>query len=72
MTTRRPSGESGCGYVVEHITWFRCVVPEGIEPVNQDGEVEQFSLVERLEVVQRLERDEFTTEAALILVDAGI
>jgi 8-oxo-dGTP pyrophosphatase MutT (NUDIX family) len=72
ITTRRPTGESSAGYVVEHITWYRCVIPDGVVPQNQDGEVAQFKLMSRAELSQRLERDEFTTEAALILLEAGI
>jgi len=33
--------------VVEHIDWFRCVVPEGVTPVNQDGEVTGMRIEER-------------------------
>ena len=41
----RPSREGGgVGYMVERIDWFRCTVPEGLEPRNQDGEVERFEL----------------------------
>jgi len=73
LTTRRPAGDGGgAGYVVEHIDWYRCVVAEGVVPANQDGEVEQFRLMDAPEVARRLVRDEFTTEAALILVDAGL
>jgi len=57
---------------VEHIDWYRCVVAEGVVPANQDGEVEQFRLMDAPEVARRLVQDEFTTEAALILVDAGL
>lgn len=67
---RRPTGEPGAGYVVEHIEWYRCIVPEGVVPVNQDGEVAQFRLMQANEVLARLQRDEFTIEAALILVEA--
>jgi hypothetical protein len=38
-----------------------------VNPVNQDREVERFELLEPGELRARLERDEFTTEAALIL-----
>ncbi len=72
VTTRRPTGDGRCGYVVEHIDWYRCTVPEGVEPVNQDGEVDRFALMTCEQVASRLERDEFTTEAALILLEAGL
>jgi 8-oxo-dGTP pyrophosphatase MutT (NUDIX family) len=72
VTTRRPTGNGGWGYVVEHIDWYRCVLPDGITPINQDGEVSQFRLMNRDEVRAGLERDEFTVEAALILLAAGL
>jgi 8-oxo-dGTP pyrophosphatase MutT (NUDIX family) len=69
---RRPSGEQGAGYVVEYTDWYRCVVPHGVVPVNQDGEVAQFRLMDCDEIVARLERDEFTIEAALVLAEAAL
>jgi len=70
VLTRRPSLEgNGAAYVIEDIDWYRCMVPEGVMPVNQDGEVEQFRLMEAVELVAALQRGEFTTEAALILVE---
>lgn len=72
LATRRPTGDVRGGYVVEHIDWYRCVVPAGLEPVNRDGEVAQFRLMESEEVARRLVANEFTTEAALILAQAGL
>lgn len=73
VSLRRPAQEAkhamgGAGFMVEHIDWFRCSVPEGLVPQNQDGEVAQFVLMDRRELLARLQRDEFTTEAALVLV----
>ncbi len=70
ISVRRPAGEERAGYVVEHVEWYRCVVPDGVVPANQDGEVAQFRLMPGEEVVDRLQRDEFTNEAALILAQA--
>ena len=75
FTVRRPTGEpddddDGIGYMVEVTDWFECTVPEGIVPVNQDGEVAQFLLLEPDELVARSHRNEFTLEAALVLVAA--
>ena len=72
FTVRRPTGEpdndnDGMGYMVEETDWFECIVPEGIVPVNQDGEVAQFLLLEPDELATRLHRDEFTLETALVL-----
>ncbi|HWP13629.1 MAG TPA: NUDIX domain-containing protein [Ramlibacter sp.] len=72
ITVRRPTSEIGAGYVVEHADWYRCVVPTGVVPANQDGEVAQFRLMDGDEVAARLERDEFTIEAALILAEAAL
>ncbi|MBI5275462.1 MAG: NUDIX domain-containing protein [Burkholderiales bacterium] len=68
ILTRRPTVEPGPGYVVERIDWYRCVVPEGMVPDNQDGEVAAFALLAMGEVARRLERDEFTPEAAMLVV----
>lgn len=67
---RKPSSDDGAGYVVEQIDWFHCTVPQGMQPVNLDGEVAQFLLLDRRELLSKLQQNEFTTEAALILVAA--
>jgi 8-oxo-dGTP pyrophosphatase MutT (NUDIX family) len=64
---RRPTGDGRSGYVVEQIDWYRCVIPAGVVPENQDGEVAQFRLMGLEQVLSGLRRDEFTLEAALIL-----
>lgn len=67
---RRPSDDGGgAGYVVEDIDWYRCIVPEGLTPDNQDGEVECLRLMDRAELLALLHRGAFTTEAALILCE---
>ena len=71
VVLRKPSADGAdAGYVVERVDWYRCTVPEGVQPLNQDGEVAQFELLELGQLAQRLQRDEFTTEAALILLAA--
>jgi 8-oxo-dGTP pyrophosphatase MutT (NUDIX family) len=72
VTMRRPTDSGVGGYVVEHIDWYRCVVPKGTAPVNQDGEVAQFRLMRGDELLARLQRDEFTIEAALVLMRSGV
>jgi 8-oxo-dGTP pyrophosphatase MutT (NUDIX family) len=72
VSMRRPAGENRGGYVVEHINCYRCIVPHGVVPRNRDGEVAQFRLMHSDDVLARLERDEFTMEAALILLEAGL
>jgi 8-oxo-dGTP pyrophosphatase MutT (NUDIX family) len=64
----RPSREGGgLGYMVECIDWFDCTVPEGVEPRNQDGEVERFELWSLAQVRECIAAGEFTLEAALVL-----
>ncbi len=60
----------GLGYMVEDIDWFSATVPDGLAPVNQDGEVEKFELLAPDELVTRLQNNEFTLEASMILVAA--
>jgi len=69
---RRPSGDGPHGYVVEQVEWYRCVLPDGVVPVNQDGEVAQFRLMRENELCEALLREHFTVEAALILLQAGV
>lgn len=67
----QPSDEAdGCGYMVERIDWFRATVPEGVVPLNQDGEVACFELLARDALLERLARGAFTLEASLILAAA--
>ena len=71
VTTRRPSSDGGgTGYVVEQIDWYKAVVPDGMVPLNQDGEVQGFELLGHAALLERLHRNAFTQEAALILCDA--
>jgi 8-oxo-dGTP pyrophosphatase MutT (NUDIX family) len=73
VTSRGPSGDGGgAGYVIERIDWYRCVVPEQVIPLNQDGEVARFELVAPGQLLERLVAGGFTLEASLILVEAGL
>ena len=67
FVTRRPKRNQIGGYVVERLSWYRCTVPEGTQPENRDGEVAQFRLMDEGEIARRLERDEFTLDASLML-----
>ena len=70
LAIRQPARDgNGAGYVVEDIDWFTCTVPDGAQPMNQDGEVAQFVLMTSDEVMSAMQRGEFTTEAALILAE---
>ena len=67
LDVRRPCTDGhGAGYVIEHIAWYRCTVPDGLVPQNQDGEVEHFVLMDRQELLQKMQNHAFTREAALI------
>ena len=72
VTTRGPSEQHRSGYVVETVDWYRCVVPAGVEPRNQDGEVSQFQLMDPAQLRAALLAGEFTTEAALVLAAAEL
>ncbi|WP_069103486.1 NUDIX hydrolase [Acidovorax sp. RAC01] len=66
----RPSREGGgAGFMVERIDWFHAVVPEGMQPDNQDGEVECFALLHPDEVRACIADGGFTLEAGLVLAD---
>lgn len=67
LRTCRPARDGGgAGYVVEDMDWYRCTVPDGVTPVNQDGEVACFALMDAHELLQKMQNQEFTLEAALI------
>jgi 8-oxo-dGTP pyrophosphatase MutT (NUDIX family) len=66
FTERRPLAE---GYMVEHIEMFEALAPDGLTPVNQDGEVAQFERLDRATLVEWLHADAFTLEAAMILAE---
>lgn len=61
---RRPVTE---GYMVEHIEVFDALVPDTLQPENQDGEVQRFEAVAHDDLIDRLHADAFTLEAALVL-----
>ena len=65
--TCRPALDGGgAGYLDEHLDWFHCTVPHGVVPVNQDGEVETFALMDGHELLQKMQQSQFTLEAMLI------
>lgn len=65
-----PSEEGdGSGYMRERIDWFCCTVPDGLEPQNQDGEVEKFALLAPEAVGEAVAQGQFTLEAGLVLAN---
>lgn len=68
ITIQRPSSAAeGLGWMHEHIDWFECEVPDGVQPCNQDGEVEAFHLLDLPGLQAHLLDDAFTLEAALVI-----
>jgi 8-oxo-dGTP pyrophosphatase MutT (NUDIX family) len=63
---RRLNGESG--FQIEHIHCFAAELLQGKEPINQDGEVEVFQLLNSFELSSRLLANAFTLEAACATV----
>lgn len=64
----KPSGEGrGLGHMHETIHWFTAQVPEGMTPVNQDGEVARFEALEPAALRTRVLAGECTDEAAWVL-----
>ncbi len=55
------------GYMIEHIDCFEATLPPGLQPVNQDGEVERFDCLALPDLCDRLQQGRFTLEASLIL-----
>ncbi len=69
LTVRRPLSN---GYMIEHIHVFDAVIPAGLRPLNQDGEVAAFERLGLQDLHGRLGAGAFTLEASLILADALI
>ena len=65
-TNCRPSGDGAAGYLREFIDWYVCTVPDDLVPINLDGEVAQFVLMDRSQLLVAMQRGEFTLEAAFI------
>lgn len=58
------------GYQVEDVLVSDCVLPDGVVPQNQDGEVSEIRLVSIDELWSMIEADEFTHEAEACLLDS--
>jgi 8-oxo-dGTP pyrophosphatase MutT (NUDIX family) len=65
---RRPVDDTG--YLVEDLVLYEAVIPETLQPKNQDGEVAQFALLPVARVLEMLQADEFTLEATLLLAES--
>ena len=62
----RPSSDGAAAYMQEYIDWYVATVPDGMVPINQDGEVAQFVLMDEARLLATMQRGEFTLEAALM------
>lgn len=71
VTFACPSDEvsGGVAYMRERIDWFTATVPQGMEPKNQDGEVQQFQCIDQATLMEWLVQGKFTPEASLVLAD---
>ncbi len=57
------------GYMIETVQVFDVRLPAGATPHNQDGEVAAIEVRSVSDVLDAIERDEFTLEAALVTID---
>jgi 8-oxo-dGTP pyrophosphatase MutT (NUDIX family) len=70
FTASRPVPDGGgAGYLMEDTHWFTVTVPDGLEPRNQDGEVDHFEAWTPAEVAQALSHGRFTPEARWVLAE---
>lgn len=68
---QRPCADGGgAGFMHEQLHWYRCVLPQGLVPVNQDGEVASFELLPQEKLLRLLHEQAFTLEASLVLAAA--
>jgi 8-oxo-dGTP pyrophosphatase MutT (NUDIX family) len=71
VLSRGPAAQVAGGYMVELIDWFVALVPAGVTPINQDGEVAQFRRASSDELQRMLLAGDFTLEAAGVLAAAA-
>ena len=57
------------GYQVEDLLTSSCVLADGTEPANRDGEVMEIDAVSEARAVHLIESSEITLEAALVIVE---
>ena len=68
FTATRPVPDGGgAGYLVEDTHWYTATVPQGLVPVNQDGEVDHFECWPPQRVRDAVAQGLFTPEAAWVL-----
>lgn len=57
------------GYQVEDLLTSTCVLAPDCRPANRDGEVMEITTLSVPQAVQRIEHEEFTLEAALVILE---
>jgi 8-oxo-dGTP pyrophosphatase MutT (NUDIX family) len=68
FTATRPVPDGGgAGLLVEDTHWYTAIVPLGLLPVNQDGEVDHFECWPPAQVREAVAQGLFTAEAAWVL-----
>jgi 8-oxo-dGTP pyrophosphatase MutT (NUDIX family) len=67
LLERRPVVE---GYMIESIQVFDTILPPGVAPRNEDGEVSAIEIRGVDQVLDAIERGDFTLESALVTLDA--
>lgn len=67
MHRRLPEGE---GYQVEDVLVSDCILADTVRPKNLDGEVSEIRTASIDEVMTLIEKDQFTLEAELVLLDS--
>jgi 8-oxo-dGTP pyrophosphatase MutT (NUDIX family) len=68
FTATRPVPDgNGAGYLVEDTHWYTVIIPNGLVPQNQDGEVDHFECWSPTQVLSALHADRFTPEARWVL-----
>ncbi len=68
LESRRPVPDGGgLGYLDERLITLQALLPEGVRPRNQDGEVQAFALWRREEVDEAIRRGQLTLDAARLL-----
>lgn len=60
------------GFMHEHLHTFDLQLPDGLQPVNQDGEVVDLQCVAVAEAMERASRGEMTLDASLVTLDFGL
>jgi hypothetical protein len=60
------------GWHYETLWVYNLLLPEGLTPVNQDGEVSEFMCLSPHEVVQAIADKHFTPDAACVIAWASL